>query len=164
MSTRLIIMDLDDTIINSHSLKGYRDNRNWKACVRNLSEISLYNEIPHFIEEIRSTAKLAIVTNSVSFYAEAALRHFEIPYDLLVAFHDCPSGMHKPHPFSITKCLQTFSVPPNECLGVGDSSIDATAYANANIAAIGAGWSNVFDPTGAWASIAARPSDILPLT
>lgn len=105
---------------------------------------------------------VSIVTNSVSYYADAVIRRFQLPCDFRVAYHDCPNGRRKPHPYPIERCLNEFSVPADKCLGVGDSILDLCAYHGAGITAWGgAGWSDVFQYNEGWHKVIYDPKKIL---
>ena len=63
--------------------------------------------------------RVAIVTNSPSLYAKKVLRHFNIPYDTLIGYHDVKK--RKPHPEPMQFALEKLGV---EGLPAQDSQDD----------------------------------------
>jgi N-acetyl-D-muramate 6-phosphate phosphatase len=156
---KCIIFDLDNTIVDTECLSRLRKTKKWKECVRILHKTELFDGIIDILDKIKHEGILiGIVTNSVSFYAEAVLKYYNINYDTLVAYHDCPTG--KPNPGPINLCLRRLRVMASETIGIGDSFIDATAYRAANIKALGAGWSPYLDRSAPWDKILSSPDDI----
>jgi phosphoglycolate phosphatase-like HAD superfamily hydrolase len=95
----------------------------------------------------------------VSFYAEKLLAHHDIPYDCLIAYHDC--SPRKPHPDPVLLCLKRLSAMADGSVGIGDSSHDADAYNAAGLTAWGAGWSAALDRDARWSHIAERPVEVM---
>lgn len=153
------ILDLDDTLVNTAGLAHLRQRRDWRGCVRNLSETVLFEGIPDLLAALRGKGfKIGIVTTSVSYYAEAVLNHHQIPYDALVAYHDC--SPRKPHPASILKCMSKLGLTPENTIGLGDAATDAEAYAASSIKGLGAGWSPKFQASPAWTAVLKHPSEL----
>lgn len=84
----------------------------------------------------RAAIPTAIVTTSVSFYAQRVLEHHGLRPTMLVAYHDAPRP--KPAPDSIRKALGMMQLPAQQCLGLGDKLTDLQAYQAAGVRAIGA--------------------------
>lgn len=114
----------------------------------------MFDGIPKLLSALADRGiQVAIVTTSVSFYAEAVIGHHGIRSDVLVAFHD---GPRKPRPDGVLSALAKLKIPVSEAIGVGDHVNDCTAYRAAQIHAVGAGWSPVFQPSE-WHTIADTP-------
>jgi HAD superfamily hydrolase (TIGR01549 family) len=140
-------------------LLALRKARQWKTCVQRLSETKLYGGIREMLEEVRSLGvPIGIVTTSVSFYAEKVLARHRIPYDRLIAYHDCKPP--KPHPAPIRMCLGQLSAVAEDSLGIGDSLTDAQAYRTAGLRAWGAGWSAAVDRDAAWSRVIEHPDEV----
>lgn len=157
---RALIVDLDDTAVDTSALRPLRERRDWKACARNLDQSVPFDGMKKVTAQLRNDGiKIGYVTTSVSFYAEKVLQHHSLPYDCLIAWHDC--SPRKPHPASILLCLTRLGCDPSEAIGVGDSAIDAEAYNAAGIKSVGAGWSPVLDRKADWREIVEEPHELL---
>ena len=154
------IFDLDDTLANTVELFPLRKAGRWKQCVTQLSRTRIYPGLLETITTLRDSGiRVGIVTTSVSYYAEAILQHHDIPYDALVAYHDCPR--RKPDPAPVRLCLEKLNCSTKGSLGIGDAATDAQAYVGAGIVAWGAGWSTHFEREAEWAQILKTPEPIL---
>lgn len=143
-----IIIDLDDTIVDSRQLAELRRLKKWKECVTSLSVTSCEQEVISGLALARERGlSIAVVTSSVSFYANAVIRHHKIPYDTLVAYHD--TARHKPHPEPILKAIKKLNAT-GRVIGIGDSHLDCSAYKSAGLKSFGAGWSPVLDREAGW--------------
>jgi HAD superfamily hydrolase (TIGR01549 family) len=70
-----IIFDLDQTLVNSDSLKIYRDNQEWKKVLEKIDQIQPFDGINDLLYSLNShKVKLIIVTNSKYDYAKALLK------------------------------------------------------------------------------------------
>ena len=155
-----LIFDLDDTLVDTSLIAPLRQKKAWRACVSSLHKTTLYPDVAEFIERARNEkVAIGIVTASVSFYAEAVLRHHGIRYDALVAYHD--TQQHKPHPEPALLCLEKMGLEAVSVLGIGDSKIDQISYARAGLISVGAGWSSALDFDADWDHVAKLPSSIL---
>lgn len=158
--TMALIIDLDDTLADTSQLAPLRQARRWKDCVRKFSLSVRFALVAETLQELRHAGvKVGVVTASVSFYAEGLLRHLEVPYDALVAYHDC--SPRKPHPAPITMCMNRLGATAGSTLGVGDALIDCDAYHAAGIPAWGAGWSQHLDQTASWDEVPSTPARLL---
>lgn len=102
---------------------------------------------------------VAIVTTSVSYYAEAMCRHHAITYDLLVAYHDVTRA--KPDSECFVRALTALGIGASRAVGVGDSWRDADSLRGAGVRAIGAGWSPALDVEASWYEVVPTPDDVL---
>lgn len=157
---RALIVDLDNTLIDSEPLADLRRARKWPACRTNAHRTRCFPEIQEVITHVRACGiPVGVVTRSPSQYASHLLKHHAIGYDALVAYHDV--SRQKPHPESVLLCLSKLQASPSVSLGVGDDSGDAQAYQSAGMVAWGAGWSPYLVVGGSWDWIAKAPSEIL---
>lgn len=154
-----VIIDLDDTIVDSSTLYELRQNKMWEECVELVHEISCYPGLQETLSRLsRQGIKIGIVTSSFSNYAEKVLRYHHLPYDCLIAYHD--ARPHKPHPAPVHACLAKLKSPPDASLGVGDSPDDCDAYRAAGLVSLGAGWSTKLIRDAPWDSVLRKPSDL----
>src|SRR6266567_710468 len=113
MRIKGFILDLDGTIVDSSCLDALRDRRRWKECVAGLHGTACFGDLQEVLLQLASKrVAIGIVTSSVSFYAEAMLKHHRIPYDALIAYHD--ARPHKPHPAPVMACLRKLSIKPED--------------------------------------------------
>jgi len=85
-----------------------------------------------FLEYLRPTYKTAISTNRSDTMNRVLLDHgLEVYFDLVISSLDVKHP--KPHPESLIKILNHFSLSPHEAIYVGDSEIDELAAKAAGI-------------------------------
>ena len=156
------LFDLDGTLVNTEALAVARQNRDFKGAVRRVKETNLYPGIMETLTAIRKQgAKIAVVTTSVSFYAEAVLKHHRLPYDTLVAYHDARPT--KPAPGCYLLAMNRLGVSPAESIGIGDDEKDAIALRAAGVESIGAAWNPLYHAYATWDALAQQPGDVLAL-
>ncbi|WP_417733498.1 HAD family hydrolase [Roseovarius sp.] len=152
MAVSAIILDLDDTLVDTSMLAGLRRQRRWRDVFRRINETVAYEGIVDLVNAARKNGlAVGVVTRSVSNYANAVLDNHGISYDALVAYHDCRN--QKPSPDPVNLCLKKLGLGPDAALGLGDSEDDCLAYLAAEIPALGAGWSNELAGSAPWTRI-----------
>ena len=155
-----IILDLDDTLIDTRPIRELRNRRRWKECVSRASQCPVFDGVHEMIKELRiRLIGIAVVTSSVSFYAENMLAVHSIEYDALVAYHD--AGRRKPHPDPVVRALRFLGTCSGDIYGIGDQTEDAEAYAAAGVFSIGAGWSPSLVHDATWDRILSNPREVL---
>ncbi|MBB4635623.1 HAD family hydrolase [Longimicrobium terrae] len=158
MGRAAVIFDLDDTLVDTQELTGFRNRREWKAAVKALDRTELFPGIQELVGALATRGiPWAVVTTSVSFYAAAVLRHHGLGSPPLVAYHD---SSPKPHPSCIIKATQHLKLDPAQIVGLGDHMNDHAAYSAAGVLSIGAGWSPVLQ-NAAWDSVISTPMELL---
>ncbi len=156
----VVIWDLDDTLVDTSALRELRAKREWREAVRRRSETCLFDGVAALLRTLqKNEIRTAVVTTSVSYYAEAILEHHKITYDALVAYHDAP---RKPSPEPVLLALKKLGAEPKHAAGIGESDSDRVAYRAAGTYSIGASWSPVF-VVGAWDAEAVHPSVVIQL-
>ena len=159
---RAVIIDLDGTIIDTTKIQSARDSRRWKECVARADETCLFEPINDVLDQLRKGGvKIAVVTSSVSYYAGALIKHHQIPFDKLVAYHD--AARPKPSPEPIRVALERLDVASADTIGIGDRDEDAKAYLAADVIAYGAGWNPLCETEASWDSVLSTPEDLLGL-
>lgn len=155
-----IIFDLDDTLVDTECLRVYRDRRAWREAIRCVDETSAFPGVADLLSALRMRGvPWAIVTSSVSAYAEAVIAYHGLGPCPLIAFHDAPP---KPNPQCITSALKLVGLPPEEAIGVGDQEVDLRSYRSAGVRPVGAGWSPRLMCDG-WITVVATPVELLSL-
>jgi len=96
---------------------------------------TLYPKVRKTLTELKAAGvKLAIVTNKDMHYTNIVLRDHQLNdfFDLVIGGDSMPTK--KPDPAGVLNCLNTFRIEAQHALFIGDSSIDAAAARNANVA------------------------------
>ena len=139
MKFKAVILDLDQTLVDSSRLEGLRKQRKWNLVLQSLDSI-IYDEAfkTFFAEITKKNIKIGIITNSPRNYATAVLNHFDIPYDHLIAYHDVVKRKPDPEPF--VKIITALKIQNSNCVSVGDHDNDILASKKAGISTIGAKW------------------------
>lgn len=157
---RAVLFDLDDTLIDTAPIKPLREALKWRECVGNAGRTVAFQGVAQTLGELRRRGiKIAIVTTSVSYYAEAILRYHNLPYDTLVAYHD--ARPQKPHPKPALLALERLGCQIKPSAAVGDNTNDVGCFQGAGIYTFGAGWSPALDRGLAWNMILDRPEELL---
>lgn len=116
-----IVCDLDQTLVDTRTLKLFRSNRRWSEAYARIPTCTLVAGAREFLSNC-SGIPIAVVTNSPSKYAERVLAHFEIRFDVLVAFHDV--RCRKPDPEPTLLALQKLGIPASNTWCIGDQPED----------------------------------------
>ena len=160
MVIEAVLFDLDGTLIDTTDIMHLRDERKWRECAQSAHRTLLYPGVQELLRELENRGiQWAVVTNVVSNYANALLRHHDLKNEKIIAYHDVQQ--HKPHPEGCLKALQQLGVSPAAALGVGDLASDRDAFLSAGLPAFCAGWNSQSDLTGPWFAILRYPRDLV---
>lgn len=158
---RAVLFDLDGTLVDSAPIAHLRDARRWRDCAQSLHRTSLYDGVVELIRELEvRQIRWAVVTNVVSNYAYAALRHHGLSCSTVVAYHDV--RYCKPHPEGCNKALSALGITPASAVGVGDLASDCQAFIAAGVPAYCAGWNSAAETGGPWTAVLADPRKLIP--
>lgn len=100
-----------------------------------------YPGIPELLTTLQAAGlKLAVLSNKThAFTTEIAREMFpQIPFAAVLGQRD--GSPHKPHPDGALQISRDVGVPPQDCVIVGDATIDLETAANAGMAAISVTW------------------------
>ena len=126
-----VLIDLDQTLVDSSDLKPWRDERDWPRVRSSLHMSHVYPFALEFLEALASHGfPYGIVTSSPRPYAEDMVRYHALPVRVLTAYHD--TRMHKPHAAPLLHGLGVLGLKAG--VYVGDDEVDAQAAASAGIA------------------------------
>ena len=129
---KAIILDLDDTLINTKVLEPLRAAGKWYEIPSLMSQCTVYEDVLGVLNTARAAGmKIAIFTNAPSRYVQNLLSHFNISVDFTVAYHDVRN--RKPHSDGVDKILSHFGLSNSEAIYIGDSDLDKYAASNAGV-------------------------------
>ena len=155
-----VLLDLDGTVLDTSGIDRLREQRQWKQCVASRESTSLFQGIDETLVALRRSGfSVAIVTSSVSYYAENLLSYHQVEYDALVAYHD--TSLHKPHPHPYQRALELLEVSAVSAIGVGDKAEDALSLTRCGVLSIAAGWNSSYEESDSWNSVIFKPSELV---
>lgn len=134
-----LIFDLDQTIIDSSIAEPYRKSRNWQTVYSLISRFILYPGVIEALRKFKTAGfRICIVTSSPSSYCNKVLKHWNIPFDHMVCYHDTKNK--KPHPEPISRALSLLRIPADKAISFGDCDIDIIASNRANVRSVACTW------------------------
>lgn len=134
---KMIIFDLDDTLVNTSKIKQYR-RRDWTTCCNLIATETELNIRLDVINKLKEKFSIGIVTNSPRFYAEKVLDNFGIKVDVLITYRDTKN--HKPHPEPMLLATSKLNLNPEDCIAIGDDVNDILSSNRAGMRSIGVTW------------------------
>ncbi len=134
-----ILIDLDQTLINSQSAEQFRRNKQWSNVYEMIPQLHPYPGITELMQELKDMSiPICIVTSSPEYYCKKVIKHWGWKVDATVCYHN--TTKHKPHPEPIQKGLSSLRLQPNKVIAIGDAAKDTQAAAAAEVMTIGALW------------------------
>lgn len=136
---RNIIFDLDLTLVDTTCLEEHRNLRNWQQAYKMIPETALYDGIQGIFDVIHKfNIKTTIVSTSPRPYIERIVKHYNIPADYIVSYHDAKPI--KPHPAPMLKALELMNVSAKDTISFGDRVIDIQSSNAAGIESVACFW------------------------
>lgn len=136
---RKIIFDLDLTLVDTTIVEQARHERNWQLAYSLIPRCKLYDGMNEVMEIIRKyNLKTCIVSTSPRTYVENVVKHFNLPIQHIVAYHDAKPI--KPHPAPMLKALELLGCDAKDAISFGDRVIDIKASNAANIESVACFW------------------------
>lgn len=134
------IFDLDDTLVDSSSLRHFRDNKDWDSVRAHLPSVRSFDGAADFLRDLKArNCKVGLVTSSPKWYAQYLVNQHSLSVDAIVAHGDYTYG--KPGAEPIRKALAALNVRNTQALAIGDRCVDTAAARGAEVKAIAASWS-----------------------
>lgn len=136
---RSIIFDLDLTLVDTSVVEEARHRKDWSLAYSLIPNCNLYDGMEKVFEVIKTNhIKIAIVSTSPKPYIERVCNHFQIPYNVILGYHDCKPV--KPHPAGMLKALEYLQEPVENVISFGDRVIDIHASNAAGIESVACFW------------------------
>jgi HAD superfamily hydrolase (TIGR01509 family) len=137
-----ILIDLDQTLINSQAAQPFRRARDWRAVYQLIPQLLPYPGISELLEELRAKRiPICIITSSPRPYCERVIAHWKWQIDATVCYHD--TSEWKPKPAPILKGLERLGLEAAEVVAIGDAANDTKAARAAGVFSIGALWGSL---------------------
>lgn len=134
-----VIFDLDLTLVDTTVLEPFRHSRDWQGAYANIPRCRLYDGIQEVSSFIRANGiRTCIVSTAPRPYLERLVRHFDIPADCIVGYHDAKPI--KPAPAPMLAALRLLGCSPSEAVSFGDRAMDIQSSKEAGIKAVGCLW------------------------
>lgn len=134
-----LIVDLDQTLIDSRIAEPYRNQRRWADVYELIPQLKPYSLITDLLQLLNDNSiKIAIVTTAPRPYCERIIHYNRWQIDVTVCYHD--TRLRKPNPQPLLLAIQKLKVNRSECISAGDRDIDTVASRRAGITSIGCLW------------------------
>lgn len=134
-----IVFDLDMTLVNSSVAAEARSRRNWHEVYSLIPRFTLYEGLDDVFSFILQCGyKVAIVSTAPGTYVGRVVRHFAIPCEVIVAYHDAKPI--KPAPASMLRAAELLRFRPQEIVNFGDRVIDIQAGVSAGMKNVACTW------------------------
>jgi phosphoglycolate phosphatase-like HAD superfamily hydrolase len=134
-----ILIDLDQTLIDSRLADPLRRSRQWSKVYPLVPKLQPYPGIKELLGELKNREiPVCIVTASPHPYCQRVISQWKWAIDVTVCYHD--TRQHKPHPAPLLLGLQKLGVTPKEAIAIGDAANDTFAARAAGVYSIGALW------------------------
>ena len=134
-----IIFDLDLTLVDTTIVEQARHDRNWNLAYSLIPQCTMYEGIEEVLGIIRKySIKTCIVSTSPRTYVENIVKHFNLPINHIIAYHDAKPI--KPHPAPMLKALELLGCSAKEAISFGDRVIDIHSSNSAGIESVACFW------------------------
>lgn len=136
---RNIVFDIDLTLVDTTVCEEARHRRDWQEVYSLIPQCRLYEGLEQVFDIIRKHGiKVCIVSTSPKPYIENLVKHFNIPVNAIVGYHDAKPI--KPHPAPMLKALELLGCSAKEAISFGDRVIDIQSSNDAGIESVACFW------------------------
>jgi phosphoglycolate phosphatase-like HAD superfamily hydrolase len=137
-----ILIDLDQTLIDSQAALPFRKARNWSATYERIPLLLPYPGIPELLKELKEMdVPICVITSAPESYCKRVIRHWNWNINATVCYHD--TCYHKPHPEPILKGLDRLGLDATNVIAIGDAATDIQAAKAAGVFSVGALWGSL---------------------
>lgn len=129
-----VLLDLDQTLIDTANLKPLRDRRQWSLVRQSLHLSSIIDGAHELIAALKSDAiPHGVVTSTPRMYAEQLIGYHGLSIQVLTAYHD--TRAHKPAAAPVLHGMRALNASSG--VYVGDAEIDRAAAIAAGLHFLG---------------------------
>lgn len=137
-----ILIDLDQTLIDSQLAEPYRKSREWPTVYKLIPRLKPYSGMSELLKELNSlNVPICIVTSSPQTYCQRVVAHNGWHIQAMVCYHD--TKKRKPYPDPILLGLQKLQRSACDVVSIGDAAKDTEAARNAHVCSIGSLWGSL---------------------
>lgn len=134
-----IIFDLDLTLVDTSLAEPFRNKRDWNGAFSVIPQCTVYEGLNDIFEVIRKfQINTCIVSTSPRPYVERIVKHFNLPINQIIAYHDAKPI--KPHPAPMLKALEVLGCEAKSAISFGDRVIDIQSSNAAGIESVACFW------------------------
>ena len=134
-----IILDLDQTLLDTSIAEQYRRARNWKKVYDLIPMFKPFGNLIEIVgDQVDKGLSACIVTNSPESYCRKVVDYWAIPVSNMVCYHD--TRRHKPHPEPFLLALGKMKLGNNCAISFGDKNDDVIASKRAGIDSVLCSW------------------------
>ena len=134
-----LIFDLDQTLVDSSIALEARRRRDWSTVYSIIPQFKVYDGVKDALSIARSKGlKIAIVSSAPRSYVVKVLSYHNIPYDVIVGYHDASAP--KPSGEPMLQALRQMSLNPCEVLSFGDKACDMTSSRSVGVDFVACLW------------------------
>ena len=132
--TFCVLLDLDQTLIDTAKLKPLRDRRQWSLVRQSLHLSSVIDGAHDLVEALQSEGiPHGIVTSAPRMYAEQVIGYHGLNIEVLTAYHD--TRAHKPAAAPVLHGMKALNASSG--VYIGDAEIDRAAAIAAGLHFLG---------------------------
>ena len=129
-----VLFDLDQTLVDTSSLKTLRDRRMWRNVPHSLHLTRVCDGAQELIEALQTEGMpLGIVTSAPRMYAEQVIGYHGLNIEVLTAYHD--TRAHKPAAAPVLHGMKALNASSG--VYIGDAEIDRAAAIAAGLHFLG---------------------------
>ena len=134
-----IILDLDQTLLNTTIAEPHRRARNWRKVYDLIPMFEPYENLIEIVaNQIGKGLSSCIVTNSPESYCRKVVDYWSIPVSSMVCYHD--TRRHKPDPEPFMLALERMKLRSNYVISFGDKNEDIIASKRARVDSVFCAW------------------------
>lgn len=134
-----LIFDLDQTLVDSSIALEARRRRDWSTVYSIIPQFKVYDGVKDALSIARSKGlKIAIVSSAPRSYVVKVLSYHNIPYDVIVGYHDASAP--KPSGEPVLQALRQMSLNPYEVISFGDKACDMTSSRSVGVDFVACLW------------------------
>ena len=127
------------TLVDTTLAEPYRKARDWNGAFSVIPQCTVYDGLCEVFDVIRKfDINTCVVSTSPRPYVERVVHQFNLPINLIVAYHDAKPI--KPHPAPMLKALELLNCDAKSAISFGDRVIDIQSSNDAGIESVACFW------------------------